>query len=82
MARFYFAFHQWFKREFLNNVRDSRTFGIMINEYTDISITCHLIVFAYFIKEGLPLCIFLVLLHLEDRKKDACIIFTTLKKYM
>ena len=81
MVRFYFAFHQWLKK-MLDRVRDSRFFGIMIDESTDISVTCHLVVFASFVEEGLALCVFLGLLHIEEGKKDACIIFETLTRSM
>ena len=67
VVRFYFAFHLWLKK-ILNRVRDSRFFGIMIDESTDISITGHLVVFASFVDEGLPLCVFLGLLHIEEGK--------------
>ena len=69
-------------KKVLDRVRDSRFFGIMIDESTDISVTGHLVVFASFVEEGLPLCVFLGLLHIEEGKKDACIIFETLTKSM
>ena len=53
-------------QKILDRVRDSRFFGIMIDESTDISVICHLIVFASFVKEGRPLCIFIELLHIEE----------------
>ena len=53
----------------LDRVRDSRFFGIMIDESTDLFVTCHLVVFASFIEEGLPLCIFFRLLHIEEGKE-------------
>ena len=33
-----------------------------------ISVTSHIVVFASFIEEGLPLCVVLELLHIEERK--------------
>lgn len=54
----------------------------MIHESMDISVTCHFVVFASFVEEDLPLCIFLILLHIEEGKKDACIIFETLIRSM
>jgi hypothetical protein len=70
------------QKKVLDRVRDSRFFGIMIDESTDISVTDHLVVFVTFVEEGLPLCVFLGLLHIEEGKKDACIIFETLTKSM
>ena len=43
MVRFYFAFYQWFKRKSWIGFETLRFFGIMIDEFTDISITCHLV---------------------------------------
>jgi hypothetical protein len=54
------------QKKVLDRVRDSRFFGIMIDESTDISVTGHLVVFASFVEEGLPLCIFFGLLHIEE----------------
>jgi hypothetical protein len=54
----------------------------MIDESTDISVIGHLVVFASFIEEELPLCVFFGLLHIEKEKKNACIIFETLTKSM
>ena len=69
-------------KKILDRVRDSRFFGIMIDESTDISVTGHLVVFASFVEEELRLCVFLRLLHIEEEKKDACIIFETLTRSM
>jgi hypothetical protein len=70
------------QKKVLDRVRDSRFFGIMIDESTDISVTGHLVVFASFVEEGLSLCVFLGLLHIEEREKNAYIIFETLTKSM
>ena len=64
----------------LDRVRDSRFFGIMIDKSTDISVTCHLVVFATFVEDGLHFHVFLGLLHIKEGKKDVCIIFETLIK--
>jgi hypothetical protein len=58
-----------FQKNILDKIRDSRFFGIMIDESTDISVTCHLVVFASFVEEGLFLCVFIGLLHIEEEKK-------------
>ena len=55
-------------------------FGIMIDESTNISVTGHLVVFATIVEEGLPVTLFLGLLHIEGGKKDATIIFETVVK--
>ena len=44
----------------------------MIDEF--IFMKCHLIVFVDFVQKGLPLCVYMGLLHIQDGKKDACII--------
>jgi hypothetical protein len=41
----------------------------MIDESTDVFVTCHLVVFASLVEEGLSLCVFLALLHIEEGKK-------------
>jgi len=41
----------------------------MIDESRDISVICHLVVFAAIIEEGLLVTIFLSLLEIEGRKK-------------
>jgi len=46
----------------------------MIDEYTDVSVIRHLIVFATIIEEGLHVTIFLGLLKIEGGKKDAIVI--------
>ena len=50
----------------------------MIDEYIDISVTCHPVVIVRFIKKYLHFCVFLGLLHIEEGRKNACIIFETL----
>jgi len=71
------------QKNVLNRVRDSTFFGIMIDEFTYIFMTGHLIVFASFIRKSLSICVFLGLLHLiEDGKKNACIIFETSRRNM
>jgi len=39
-------------------VKNARFFGIMIDESTDIAVTSHLVVFASFVEEGLPVSVF------------------------
>jgi hypothetical protein len=47
----------------------------MIDEFTDISITGHLVMFATIVEEGLPKIVFLGLLQLDGGKKDSASIF-------
>jgi hypothetical protein len=71
MPYHYMLFHD-------DRIRDSKFFGLMIDESTDISIKGHLVVFATFLEGGLPLTCFLGLLWIIDGKKDSKIIFDTL----
>ena len=70
------------QKKVLDRVRDSKFYGVMIDESTDISVTGHLVVFASFVEEGMPQCVFLGLIHIEDGKKDAEVIFETLIRNM
>ncbi len=40
------------QRKMLDRVRNSQYYGIMIDESTDISVTCHLVVYATFLEDG------------------------------
>ena len=53
-------------KKILDRVRDAKFFGIMIDESTDISVTCDLVVFANFVEDGFSFCVFLGLLHIEE----------------
>ena len=50
----------------------------MIDESTDVSVTWHIVVFASFVEEGLPIVVFLGLIQIEDGKKDSKQIFEAL----
>jgi len=63
------------QRKVLDRVRDSQFFGIMVDESTDISVLGHLVVFATFLEDGVPICVFLGLLHIPGGKKNASIIY-------
>ena len=52
----------------------------MIDESTDISSTGHVVVFGTFVKEGLPISVFLDLFKVPIGKKDAGLIFEGLQK--
>ena len=54
----------------------------MIDEFTDISVIGHLVVFATIIKECVPMTIFKGLLEIEGEKKDATIIFECLMNHL
>jgi hypothetical protein len=70
------------QKKVLERVKDSKYYGIMINESTNISVIGHLVVFASFIESGLPSCAFLGLLYIIDGKKDSGLIFNTLLSSM
>jgi Domain of unknown function (DUF4371)/hAT family C-terminal dimerisation region len=77
-----FAISSVIQRQILDRVRDSKFFGLMIDESTDISVKGHLVVFATFLEGGLPLTCFLGLLFIVDGKKDSKVIFDTLMAAM
>ena len=52
----------------------------MIDESTDVSVTGHVVVFATFVEEGIPIIAFLGLLEIPGGKKDAQIIYDCLIK--
>ena len=56
------------QRKVFDRVRDSQFFGIMVDESTDIYIFGHLVVFATFLEDGVPICVFLGLLHIPGVK--------------
>ena len=47
----------------------------MVDESTDISVLGHLVVFATFLEDGVPTCVFLGLLHIQGGKKNASMIY-------
>jgi len=73
-----FAISNVVQRQILDRVRDSKFFGLMIDESTNISIKGPLVVFATFLEGGLPMTCFLGLLFIVDGKKDAKVIFDSL----
>ena len=64
----------------LDRIRDSNFFGLMIGESIDISSTGHVEVFGTFVKEGLPISVFLGLFEIPNSKKDVGLIFEGLRK--
>ena len=72
-------------RKMRDRIRNSKFYGIMIDESTDISVTGHLFVFATFVEDGIPVSVFLGLLYIPNDKKDASIIYeillTSLKQW-
>ena len=66
------------QRIFLEKVKDSLFFGLMIDESTDILVQGHLVVFVIFLEANLSITCFLGLLWIEDGKKDSKLIFDTL----
>ena len=63
------------QRKVLDRIRDSQFLGIMVDESTNISVLGHLVVFAIFLEDGIPICVFLGLLHILGGKKDASMIY-------
>jgi len=61
---------------------NSLFFGIKIDEYIDICVTSHLIVFATFIEEGLHITVFLGLLEIEVGKYNVIVIFDCLINHL
>ena len=63
------------QKKVLFKVKDLKYYGIMIDESIDISVMDHLVVFASFIKSGLPSCMFLdSYISLMERKTQYFII--------
>ena len=70
------------QRKVLDRVRDSQFFGIMVDESTDISVLGHLVVFATFLEDGVPTCVFLGLLYIPRGKKDVSMICKLLLTFL
>jgi hypothetical protein len=66
------------QRQILDKIRDSRFFGIMIDESTDISVLGHLVIFATFLEGGVVTTSFLGLLWIVDGQKSSSVIFDLL----
>ena len=64
----------------LDRIRDSKFFGLMIDESTDISSISHVVVFGTFVEKGLPISVFLDLFEVPSSKKDVGVIFEALQK--
>ena len=54
----------------LDRIRNSKFFGLMIDESIDISSTSHVVMFGTFVEEGLPISVFLDLFEIPNGKKD------------
>ena len=50
----------------------------MIDESTDVSVTGHIVVFVYFVEEGLHVVVFLGLIQISDGKKNSKEIYDAL----
>src|ERR1700738_4394273 len=66
------------QRQILDKIQDSRFFGIMIDESTDISVVGHLVIFAIFLEGGVVTTSFLGLLWIVDGQKSSSVIFDLL----
>jgi hypothetical protein len=73
-----FAISTILQRQILDRIRDSRFFGIMIDESTDISVLGHLVIFATFLEGGVVTTSFLGLLWIVDGQKSSSVIFNLL----
>lgn len=49
----------------------------MIDESTDLYVTCYFVVFASFVDENFAIYVFIGLWQMKDEKIDTCIIFET-----
>lgn len=61
----------------LKKIQDSRHSSIMIDESTDLYVTCYFVVFASFVDENFAIYVFIGLWQMKDEKIDTCIIFET-----
>lgn len=77
-----FCISKVIKTKVLDRVKNARFFGIMIDESTDIAVTSHLVVFASFFEEGIPVSVFLGLLFIADGHKDAAVMYERLTNYL
>ena len=66
------------QKKILDRVRNSKFYGIMIDESTDVSVTGHIVVFACFVEEGLHVAVFLGLIQISDGKKNSKKIYDAL----
>jgi len=66
------------QKKIFDRTKDSKYFGIMKDEFTNISITSHMVVFATFIEGGMPACVFLELIECVCGKKDSTFVYNTL----
>ena len=57
-AEMLFCISRIVQKKFLDRVRNSKFYGIMIDESIDVSVTGHIVVFACFVEEELPVAIF------------------------
>jgi len=71
-----------FYKNILDRVRNSKFYGIIIDESTDVSVTGHIVIFASIIEDGLPVLVFLNIIQIEDEKKDSKQIYEVLLTVM
>ena len=57
-AEMVFCISNVIQKKNLDGIRDSKFFGLMIDESTDVSVTGHVVIFATFVEDGLPISIF------------------------
>ena len=61
------------QRKILDRVTNSQFFSVMVDELTDIYVLRKLVVFATFLEDGFPICVFLGRLPIPRGRKDATI---------
>ena len=77
-AEMLFCISKVVQKKILDRVRNSKFYGIMIDESTDVSVIGHIILFVCFVEERLPLAVFLGLIQISDEKKNSKEIYDAL----
>ena len=79
-AEMLFCISNIHQKSILCRIRDSFFFGLMIDESTDVSVTDHVVIFATFAEEIIPITAFLGLFEIHGGKNDAQFIYNCLIK--
>ena len=77
-AEMLFCISKVVQKKILDRVRNSKFYGIMIDESIDVSVTGHIVVFACFVEDGLLVAVFLGLIQISDGKKNSKEIYDAL----
>ena len=81
-AEMLFCISKVVQKKILDRVKNSKYYGIMIDESTDVSVIGHIVVFACFVEEGLRVAVFLGLIQISDGKKNSKEIYDALMAAM